>query len=365
MKDTALTRIHKELGARMVSFSGYQMPLEYSGVKDEHLTVRNAVGVFDVSHMGEFWIKGPGAEGLIQKLTTNDVNKLENGKVQYSCLPNGKGGIVDDLLIYKYSDQKYLLVVNASNAEKDWLWIKKNNTDGVLMDDASGEMSLIAVQGPLAVNTLQKLTEIDLANIRYYNFQVGPLAGIEEVIISATGYTGAGGFELYCRNEEAVQIWEAVMKAGQEFGMKPAGLAARDTLRMEMGFCLYGNDIDETTSPIEAGLGWICKFAEGNDFIDRERLQKEKSEGPGRKLVGFTMVDRGIPRKDYEIVGADGKGIGKVTSGTMSPMLNKGIGMGYLASGFTEPGTEIFIRIRNKDLRAEVLTLPIYKKDQK
>ncbi len=363
MKDTALTQIHKKLGARIVSFAGYNMPLEYSGVKDEHLCVRKAVGVFDVSHMGEFWIKGTGSEELIQKLTTNNVNRLEDGKVQYTCLPNGKGGIIDDLLIYKYSDQKYLLVVNASNAEKDWSWFVEHNTGGVLMDNASEEMSLIAVQGPLAVNALQKLTEIDLPGIRYYNFQVGPLAGIEEVIISATGYTGAGGFELYCRNYEAAQIWNAVMEAGEEFGIKPAGLAARDTLRMEMGFCLYGNDIDETTSPIEAGLGWICKFTEDNDFLDKERLQKEKSEGPKRKLSGFVMLDRGIPRKDYEIIGSEGKPVGIVTSGTQSPMMNKGIGMGYLDSAYTEPGTEISIRIRNKDIRAEVHALPIYKKD--
>jgi len=364
MKDTALTRIHKKLGARMVPFAGYNMPLEYTGVKDEHLAVRNSVGVFDVSHMGEFWIKGPGSEELIQKLTTNNIKKLENGKIQYSCLPNGKGGIIDDLLVYKYSDLKYLLVINASNSVADWKWFLDNNDEGVSMDDASEEMSLLAVQGPLALKTLQKLCDIDLAGIKYYNFEQAALAGIEEVIISATGYTGAGGFELYFRNHEAEQIWNGVMEAGEEFGIKPAGLAARDTLRMEMGYCLYGNEIDETTSPIEAGLGWITKFTEDNYFIDRERLEKQKSEGPKRKLVGFEMVERGIPRQGYEVLGTDKEIIGKVTSGTMSPMMNRGIGMAYVETGYSKPGTEILIRIRNKEILANVVTFPIYKQDK-
>jgi aminomethyltransferase len=362
MKDTALTHIHKELGARIVPFAGYNMPLEYTGIKDEHLCVRNALGVFDVSHMGEISVKGPGATDLVQKLTTNDINKLYNGRVQYNCFPNGNGGIVDDILVYKYSDEKIMLVVNASNIEKDWNWISRQNTGGVELENSSDKISLLAVQGPRAAEALQKLTRVDLANMKYYTFEEAPFAGCEGVIISATGYTGAGGFELYFWNRDAEKIWNAVMEAGEEFGIKPVGLAARDTLRMEMGFCLYGNDIDESTSPIEAGLGWITKFTEGNQFIDRERLLKQKENGLFRKLVGFTMIDKGIPRQHYEILDTNGEKIGEVTSGTQSPMMNIGIGMGYVTPGNAEPGTKILIRIRNKELIAEVVALPIYKK---
>jgi aminomethyltransferase len=309
-------------------------------------------------------VKGPKAADLVQKLTTNDVHKLFNGKVQYSCFPNAKGGIVDDLLVYRYSDNKYLLVVNAANIQKDWGWIRENNTVGAILENASDEMSLLAVQGPMAEKTLQRLTRIDLSGMKYYTFEVGDFAGCPEVIVSATGYTGAGGFELYCRNPEARQIWDAVLEAGQEYGIKPVGLAARDTLRMEMGFCLYGNDIDETTSPLEAGLGWITKFTEGNDFIDRERLEQQKAEGPRRRLVGFKMLEKGIPRQHYEIAGSGGERIGEVTSGTMSPMLNAGIGLGYVQSAYAKPGTPIHIHVRKKMLPAEVVELPIYRKDQ-
>jgi len=364
MKNTALTHVHRGLGAKIVPFAGYNMPLEYSTVKEEHLCVRKGVGVFDVSHMGEFWITGPGALSLMQKLTSNDVTKLYPGKVQYTCLPNRNGGIVDDLLIYQYSEEKYMMVVNASNIEKDWKWINDNNSEGALLDNASEEMSLLAVQGPLAVKALQKLTDIDLANMSYTTFEQAPLGGVEDVIISATGYTGAGGFELYFRNAEAVKIWNAVMEAGAEFDIKPVGLAARDTLRLEMGYCLYGNDIDEHTSAIEAGLGWITKFTDNNQFISREELLQEKNEGPKMRLVGFTMLEKGIPRHDYEILDPEGELIGRVTSGTMSPMMNIGIGMGYVSQEHTKPGSRIKIRIRNKELLAEVVSFPIYKKDQ-
>ena len=363
MKDTPLTHIHKELGARIVPFAGYNMPVEYTGVKDEHLCVRNSVGIFDVSHMGEFWVKGPGAASLVQKLTSNDINKLYIGKIQYTCFPNGEGGIVDDLLIYRYEEEKFMLVVNASNIEKDWNWLNEHNSEAVVVDNASEEMSLLAVQGPQAEQALQKLTSLDLSDMKYYTFEVAPFAGIKEVIISATGYTGAGGFELYCRNGEAEQIWLAVMEAGAEFGIKPVGLAARDTLRLEMGYCLYGNDIDETTSPVEAGLGWITKFNDENRFIDWKRLQQEKTEGSKRRLVGFTMLEKGIPRQHYEILNTDGDIIGEVTSGTMSPSMNIGIGMGYVSTANSLPGTRILIRIRNKELSAEVVALPILRKE--
>lgn len=363
MKDTALTHIHRKLGARIVPFGGYNMPLDYSGVKDEHICVREKAGVFDVSHMGEFWVKGEEAAPLIQKLTTNDVNKLSAGSIQYTCFPNGQGGIVDDLLVYRYADEKYLLVVNASNIEKDWKWLNDRNKNGAVLENASEEMSMLAVQGPMAEKALQKLCSTDLANMKYYSFKVAALAGMKEVIISATGYTGAGGFELYCRNAEAEQLWNAVMEAGAEFGIKPVGLAARDTLRLEMGYCLYGNDIDDTTSPIEAGLGWITKFSEDNNFIDRERMQLEKSEGSKRRLVGFSMLEKGIPRQHYEILDEEGTKIGEVTSGSISPMMNIGIGLGYVPHGHAVPGSRIRIRIRNKELLAEVVSLPIYKKD--
>ncbi len=364
MRDTALTHIHKKLGAKIISFAGFNMPLEYSGIREEHLCVRNAVGIFDVSHMGEIWVKGAGATSLIQRLTTNDIGKLYSGRVQYTCFPNGKGGILDDLLVYRYAAEKYLLVVNASNIKRDWEWLGSNNRENAVLEDASDQMSLIAVQGPRAIPALQKLTRTDLAKMKYYTFEVGPFAGIQEVIISATGYTGAGGLELYCRNAVAEQLWNAVMDAGSEFGIKPAGLAARDTLRLEMGFCLYGNDIDDTTSPIEAGLGWITRFTEGNWFIDREKFEQEKSSGPGRKLVGFAMLERGIPRQHYEILDEGGQPVGTVTSGTMSPSMNQGIGLGYVRADKALPGTLIKIRIRNKDLQARIVTLPIFKNDQ-
>jgi len=363
MKDTALTQIHKELGARLISFAVYNMPPEYSGVKDEHIAVRKTLGVFDVSHMGEFWIKGAGATELVQKLTTNDVHKLQIGRVQYNCLPNGEGGIVDDVLLYKYTDEKYMMVVNASNIEKDWKWLNQQNGNGVILENSSDEISLLAVQGPQAIKALQKLTDIDLSNMKYYTFKTGSFAGAGDVIVSATGYTGAGGFELYFWNPDAEKIWKAVMQAGEEFGIKPVGLAARDTLRLEMGYCLYGNDIDETTSPIEAGLGWITKFTEDNKFIDRERLQWEKAGGPKRRLVGFKMLEKGIPRQHYDILDMDGSPIGKVTSGTISPMMNIGIGMGYLPPDYVSSGSRIRIRIRNKELLAEVVDFPIYKQD--
>ncbi len=364
MKDTALTHIHRQLGARIVTFAGYNMPLEYSGVKEEHLSVRNALGVFDISHMGEFWIKGKGAADLLQKLTSNDIHKLYNGKIQYTCLPNGKGGIVDDILVYRYADEKFMLVVNAANIQKDWEWLNRHNGGGVILEDASARMSLIAVQGPKVTQALQRLTRTDLGKMKYYTFETAPFAGIREVIISATGYTGAGGFELYCLNPEAEQLWKAVMEAGEEFGIRPVGLAARDTLRLEMGYCLYGNDIDENTSPLEAGLGWITRFTENNNFLDRERLERESINGSGRKLVGFILLERGIPRQHYEILGKEGSKIGEVTSGTMSPVMNQGIGLGYVSHPYSVPGSRIRIRIRNKDLPAEVVSLPILKKEK-
>lgn len=363
MKDTALTSIHRELGARIVAFAGYRMPLEYTGVMDEHLTVRKAVGVFDVSHMGEIWVKGPEAAAFIQRVTTNDVAKLYDGRIQYTCFPNGRGGIVDDLLVYRFTDEKFMLVVNAANIEKDWHWLNEHNREGALLENASDRTAQLAVQGPEAARTLQKLTDIDLRGVAYYHFVTGALAGVENMIISATGYTGAGGFELYLPVRDAVKTWKALMETGQEYGIKPIGLAARDTLRLEMGFCLYGNDIDDTTSPIEAGLGWITKFTDGNDFIDRERLLQQKTDGVRRRLVGFTMVERGIPRQGYEILDSDGKKIGQVTSGTMSPMMKTGIGMGYVEREHSVPGKEILIHIRNKEPRAVVVSLPIYKQD--
>jgi aminomethyltransferase len=363
MKDTALIGIHRELGARIMPFAGYNMPVEYSGVKDEHLTVRDAVGVFDVSHMGEFWVSGPQAAEFIQRVTTNNIYKLYDGRIQYTCYPNGRGGIVDDLLVYQVTQENFLMVVNAANIEKDWKWLNDLNTYDAELKNASDQTAQLAVQGPDAAATLQKLTGIDLKEISYYTFVTASFAGVEDVIISATGYTGAGGFELYFGNEDAIKIWSEVMKAGREYGVKPIGLAARDTLRLEMGYCLYGNDIDETTSPIEAGLGWITKFSDDNDFIDRERLQQQTMEGVSRKLVGFTMLDRGIPRQHYEILDKKGNKIGEVTSGTMSPMMNVGIGMGYVAADFAFPGKEILIRIRNKEPRAVVAKLPFYNKD--
>jgi aminomethyltransferase len=360
MKNTALTHIHEQLGAKMVPFAGYNMPVQYEGVNIEHETVRNGVGVFDVSHMGEFLLSGPKALNLIQKVTTNDASVLTVGRAQYSCLPNENGGIVDDLIIYKIKEDQYLLVVNASNIEKDWNWISSKNDLGVDMRNISDDYSLLAIQGPKAVEAMQPLTSIDLSAIKYYHFEVADFAGIEHVIISATGYTGSGGFEIYAKNSEIEQIWNRVFEAGASFGIKPIGLAARDTLRLEMGFCLYGNDINDSTSPLEAGLGWITKF--NKDFTNSEALKKQKEEGVTRKLVGFELVERGIPRHDYEIVDKDGNAIGIVTSGTMSPSLNKGIGLGYVPTELAAPDSEIFIRIRNKDIPARVVKLPFYKK---
>ena len=359
MKNTALTHIHEQLGAKMVPFAGYNMPVSYEGVKAEHETVRNGVGVFDVSHMGEFLITGPKALDLIQKISSNDATKLEDGKAQYCYFPNEEGGIVDDLIIYKIKDEEYLLVVNASNIDKDWAWIEKHNTMGAEMRNISDDYSLLAIQGPKAIEAMQSLTSEDLSAIKFYNFKVSDFAGIEHVIISATGYTGSGGFEIYCKNSEVEQIWNKVFEAGKEYGIKPIGLAARDTLRLEMGFCLYGNDIDETTSPLEAGLGWITKFTK--DFINSDNLKKEKEEGVKNKLIGFELIDRGVPRQGYEIADKDGNIIGNVTSGTMAPSLNKAIGLGYVTVENSAPESEIFIQIRNKPVAAKVVKTPFYK----
>jgi aminomethyltransferase len=357
MQITAFNQIHKQLGAKMAEFAGFEMPIEYSGIKDEHMTVRESVGVFDVSHMGEFWIKGPNALELVQRVTSNDVSKLTLGQAQYSCFPNGKGGIVDDLLVYYYEPEKYMLVVNAANIDKDWNWVVSQNTNGAILENASPSISQLAIQGPKACATLQKLTTINLSEIKYYTFVTGSIAGFDDVIISATGYTGSGGFELYFRNEIAEQMWKAIFEAGAEFGIKPIGLAARDTLRLEMGYCLYGNDIDDTTSPIEAGLCWITKF-NGHYFIDKDFLLMQSREGVKRKLRGFEMIDRGIPRHDYELTDKDGNVIGRVTSGTMSPVLNKGIGMAYVHKAYSAIGTEVFLNVRNKMLKAKIVKMP-------
>jgi len=360
MKNTALTETHIALGAKMVPFAGYNMPVSYEGVNAEHETVRNGVGVFDVSHMGEFLIEGPKALELIQKVSSNDASKLTVGKAQYSCLPNETGGIVDDLIIYRIKDETYLLVVNASNIEKDWDHISKYNaTINADMRNISEGFSLLAIQGPKAVEAMQSLTSVDLAEIKFYNFVVADFAGIDYVIISATGYTGSGGFEIYCKNDEVQQIWDKVFEAGADFDIKPIGLAARDTLRLEMGYCLYGNDINDDTSPFEAGLGWITKFTK--DFVNSEALAKEKAHGPERKLIAFELDDRGIPRQDYDIVDGNGKKIGTVTSGTMSPSMGKGIGLGYVPSVFSEVGSKINIQIRKKSVPATIVKLPFYK----
>ena len=350
----------------MVEFAGFYMPIQYEGVVTEHKTVRNGVGVFDVSHMGEVWVKGPDALNFVQWITSNDASKLIDGKVQYSCLPNGNGGIVDDLLVYRFDEETYLLVINAANIEKDWNWFVKQAgkfglTPGKELYNASDEISQLAVQGPLALKAMQKLTDEPVEDMEYYTFKKLTFAGVEGIIFSTTGYTGSGGCEIYMSNEDAPKIWKAVFEAGKEFGIKPIGLGARDTLRLESGFCLYGNDIDDTTSPIEAGLGWITKFTDEKDFIDKDYLLKQKEEGVTRRLRGFEMIDRGIPRQHYEICDADGNRIGEVTSGTMSPMLNVGIGMGYVKTGFTKFDTEIYIKIRNKLLKAKIVRLPFYK----
>ena len=359
MKNTALSKQHRELGAKMVPFAGYNMPVSYEGVQAEHETVRKAVGVFDVSHMGEFLITGPNALALIQKVSSNDASKLADNQAQYSCLPNEQGGIIDDLIIYRLNEEKWLLVVNASNIEKDWNWISKHNDMDAEMRNLSEDFSLLAIQGPKAVEAMQSLTSVDLSEIGFYTFRVADFAGIEHVIISATGYTGSGGFEIYCKNSEVEQVWKRVLEAGADYGIKPIGLAARDTLRLEMGYCLYGNDIDDTTSPLEAGLGWITKF--NKDFINSEALLKQKEAGVDRKLVGFELNERGIPRQGYDIVDTDGNIIGNVTSGTMSPSLNKGIGMGYVPAELSKPGTEVLIQIRKNAVAATIVKLPFYK----
>jgi len=360
MKEIALSATHKALGAKMVPFAGYNMPVSYEGVTVEHQTVREGVGVFDVSHMGEFLIEGPKALELIQKVTSNDASKLEVGRAQYSCLPNETGGVVDDLIVYRVKPETYLLVVNASNIEKDWAHISKYNEGiGADMRNLSEAYSLLAIQGPKAAEAMQSLSSIDLAGIPFYHFEVGDFAGIPHVIISATGYTGSGGFEIYCKNDEVQQVWDKVLEAGASYGIKPIGLAARDTLRLEMGYCLYGNDIDDTTSPLEAGLGWITKFTK--DFVNSEALKTQKETGVTRKLVGFELADRGIPRQGYTITDANGTPIGMVTSGTMSPSLGKGIGMGYVPVSHAKPGTIVGIQIRKKNLPATVVRPPFYK----
>ncbi|MFI8604604.1 glycine cleavage system aminomethyltransferase GcvT [Cellulophaga baltica] len=360
MKNTALTEIHEKLGAKLVPFAGFNMPVSYEGVTIEHETVRAGVGVFDVSHMGEFLISGPNALSLIQKVSSNDASKLSIGKAQYSCMPNETGGIVDDLIIYQIKEEQYLLVVNASNIEKDWNHISKYNTNiSADMRNISEDYSLLAIQGPKAVEAMQSLTNVDLATIKFYTFEVAPFAGIDNVIISATGYTGSGGFEIYCKNTEVAQIWTKVFEAGEDFGIKPIGLAARDTLRLEMGYCLYGNDINDTTSPIEAGLGWVTKFTK--DFVNSENLAIEKAEGSSRKLIAFELDERGIPRHDYEIVNAAGEKIGIVTSGTMSPSIGKGIGLGYVPKTASALGEKIYIQIRKKAIPATIVKLPFYK----
>ena len=358
MKRTALNAIHKGLGAKMVEFAGFEMPVEYSGIIDEHMAVRQSAGIFDVSHMGEFWISGREAIDLIKKVSSNDPSVLKPGMAQYTCLPNGRGGIVDDLLVYCFDEERYLLVVNASNTDKDRNWIESHNSFNAVLEDVSSEVSQVAIQGPQAIKILQKLTDINLSEIRSYNFVTGELAGVDDVIISATGYTGAGGFELYFKNRDAVSIWEAVAGAGREYEIKPAGLGARDTLRLEMGYCLYGNDIDDSTSPLEAGLGWITKFNNDRQFIDRHFLEMQKKEGVKRKLRGFLMEEKGIPRKGYEILNSEGEVTGIVTSGTISPVLKHGIGMGYISAGYSAFGTRILIKIRNKIIPAEIVKMP-------
>lgn len=366
MKNTPFAKFHKAAGARMVSFAGFNMPVEYTGITEEHITVRNGAGVFDVSHMGEFRITGSASTDFLQYITSNDVSALVDGKVQYTCFPNGKGGIVDDLLVYRFSKEKYLLVVNASNIAKDYEWCSKQAgrfgiVPGRDLQNISDDIAQLAVQGPLALKAMQKLTAVPVEGMEYYTFRVIDFAGIKDVIFSTTGYTGAGGCEIYVRNEEADRLWNAVFEAGKEFNIRPIGLGARDTLRLEMGFCLYGNDINDETSPIEAGLGWITKFTESKDFIDKALLLKQKETGVDKRLKGFVMIDRGIPRQHYEVVNGKGEIIGEVTSGTMSPMMKQGIGMAYLDKGYWDTGTLIYIRIRNKDLKAEVVDFPIYR----
>ncbi|PZX49439.1 glycine cleavage system aminomethyltransferase GcvT [Algoriphagus chordae] len=359
IKKIQLNDLHVALGGKMVPFAGYNMPVRYSSDNEEHLCVRNGVGVFDVSHMGEFMVEGPEALNLIQKVTSNDASKIVNGQAQYSCFPNETGGIVDDLIVYKFEDEKYMLVVNASNIDKDWAWVNQHNTMDAKLTNISDEISLFAIQGPKAIEAVQALTPVNLSEIKFYHFRVGEFAGVQDVIISGTGYTGSGGFEIYVKNEDAEKVWKAVFEAGKDFDIKPIGLGARDTLRMEMGYCLYGNDITDTTSPLEAGLGWITKFTK--DFTNSEALQAQKEAGVTKKLVGFVMQERGIPRGHYKIVDAAGKEIGEVTSGTQSPSMNVGIGLGYVAKEYSKAGTEIYIQVRNKNLKALVEKLPLLK----
>ena len=361
MKKTALTHIHKSIGARMVDYAGYEMPLEYSGILDEHKAVRFNAGLFDVSHMGIFWVKGEGTLELLQKITTNDVSILKQGQAQYSCLPNGKGGIVDDLIVYNYDNNKFMLVVNASNIEKDWQWINSQNNFGAQLENASDDMSILALQGPKAKDILQPLVEHDLQKLEPFTFISCQVAGVKDAILSATGYTGAGGYEIYFHKNGSEKLWNSIIEHGVAYGLKPTGLAVRDLLRLEMGYCLYGNDINDTTSPIEAGLGWIVKFVDGKDFIDRSLLEKQKKEGVARKLTGFEMIDKGIPRKDYKLLNSSGKEIGIVTSGTISPILQKGIGMAYVETNEARPGNEIFVEIRNKSLCAKIVKFPFIK----
>ncbi|WP_370424703.1 glycine cleavage system aminomethyltransferase GcvT [Tenacibaculum dicentrarchi] len=359
MKNTALTHIHEALGAKIVPFAGYNMPVQYEGINIEHETVRKGVGVFDVSHMGEFFLKGENALALIQKIATNDASKLVPGKAQYSCMPNADGGIVDDLIIYMIAENEYMLVVNASNIEKDWNWIASHNDLNVTMENRSDDWSLLAIQGPKAVEAMQSLTAVNLSTIKFYTFEIADFAGIPNVVISATGYTGSGGFEIYVKNKDVEQLWKKVFEAGADWNIKPIGLAARDTLRLEMGYCLYGNDIDDTTSPLEAGLGWITKFTK--DFVNSQALKAQKEAGVTKKLVAFELTERGIPRHDYEIVDAEGTVIGRVTSGTMSPSLGKGIGLGYVTKENSKLNSDIFIQVRKKQLAAKVVKLPFYK----
>ncbi len=356
MKVTALNQVHKNLGAKMVPFAGYEMPVQYTGVNQEHMVVREGVGVFDVSHMGQFFAKGPEVEQLLQYIATNDVTKVAAGQAQYTCMPNEKGGIVDDLIIYKISDEEWMLVVNASNIEKDWDWINSHNKWDVSLENKSEEMSLLAIQGPKSIEAMQSLTDVNLSEIPFYHFKIGKFAGIDNVIISATGYTGSGGFEIYFENKDAELIWNKVMEAGKDFGIEPCGLAARDTLRLEKGYCLYGNDIHDETTPLEAGLAWITKL--DTDFVAKDIIAKQKEEGVKKKLVAFKMIEKGIPRHDYKIVDEYENTLGVVTSGTQSPILKQGIGLGYVAIDFAKPGTHIYIQIRDKNILAEVVKLP-------
>jgi len=360
MKTTAFTKFHESLGAKMVPFAGYFMPVQFEGVIAEHETVRKSIGVFDVSHMGEFWVKGPKALEFVQWVTSNDASRLVDGKVQYSCFPNDKGGIVDDLLVYRINAETYLLVVNAANVDKDWVWCNKQNKIGATLYNASDEIAQLAVQGPLALKAMQKLTTTPVIDMEYYTFKKLEFAGVKDIIFSTTGYTGAGGCEIYMANEDGPKIYNAVIEAGKEYGIKSIGLGARDTLRLEMGYCLYGNDINDTTSPIEAGLSWITKFTPDKDFINKGNLLKQKNEGVERRLVGFEMVEKGIPRHGYEIVDANNKVIGEVTSGTMSPTLKIPIGMGYVPAALSKEGSEVWIRIREKSLKAKVVKMPFH-----